>query len=215
MKKKKDRIEKNYLYSDFYIRRIHSLLGLVPIGIFLCFHLLLNSSAIIGVDAWAMIIDGMRSVPFIILAEIFIIAIPILFHAIYGIYIVYLSDLKIFQYQYLKNWMFVLQRLTAIITTLFVIDHVLFVRILSGTTMGVMTAMAHVVQTPIGFVLELIGVWSAVFHFTNGLFTFLITWGVLHGERIQNLASILMMLLCGALCLLTLIILIRIAMMPI
>lgn len=207
--------EKTYLYSDFYIRRIHSILGIVPIGIFLCFHLLMNSSAILGVDAWTAVIDGMRSVPMIILAEIGIIAIPILFHAIYGIFIVYFSGYHSMQYQYVKNWMYVLQRVTAMITLIFVIDHVLFVRILSPTTIDVMTAMANVVQTPLGFFLELIGIWSAVYHFTNGIFTFLITWGVLHGERIQKLFSLLTMLLCAALCLLTLIILIRIAMMPI
>ncbi|MGI5873211.1 MAG: succinate dehydrogenase [Bacillota bacterium] len=213
--KKINRQQQNHAHSDFYIRRIHSLLGIVPIGIFLCFHLLLNSSAIIGVEAWSSVIDGMRSIPFIIVAEIGVIAIPILFHAVYGFYLVYLSDLHPLRYQYYKNWMFVLQRITAIITTLFVVDHVIFVRIMAHTTMDVMQAMAHVLQTPLGFVLELIGVWATVFHFTNGLLTFLITWGVLHGERVQRLASICTMLLCGAMCLWTLIILARIAMMPI
>ena len=69
MKKEK----KQYLCTDFYIRRIHSILGIVPIGIFLCLHLTLNSSAILGVDAWSAVIDGMRNVPFIILGELFII----------------------------------------------------------------------------------------------------------------------------------------------
>lgn len=207
--------KKTYAHTDFYIRRIHSILGIVPIGIFLCFHLLMNSSAIFGVEAWSTVINGMRSVPMIILAEIGIIAIPILFHAIYGSYIVYVSDLHALQYQYVNNWMYVLQRVTAIITLMFVIYHVIFVRIITTTTMDVMMAMADVLQTPLGFVLELIGIWSAVYHFTNGIFTFLITWGVLQGERIQKLFSLLTLMLCAALCLLTLIILIRIAMMPI
>lgn len=207
--------KKQYLHTDFYIRRIHSILGIFPIGIFLCFHLMLNSAAIFGVEAWSMIIDGMRSVPMIILGEIFIIALPILFHTIYGFYVVYLSDLPLLRYQYLRNWMFVLQRVTAVITTIFVIYHVIFVRIITNSTMDVMKAMADVLQTPIGFVLELIGVWAAIYHFTNGLFTFCITWGIFHGEKIQNVVSVLTMLLCAALCLLALIIFIRIAMMPI
>ena len=211
MKKEK----KQYLCTDFYIRRIHSILGIVPIGIFLCLHLTLNSSAILGVDAWSAVIDGMRNVPFIILGELFIIAIPILFHAIYGFYIVYLSDMPLLRYQYVKNWMFILQRVTAVITTIFVIDHVLFVRILTDSTLDVMSAMANGLQTPVGFILELIGIWASIFHFTNGIFTFLVTWGVLQGDRIQKVVSLLTMLLCAALCLLALIILIRIAMMPI
>ena len=207
--------QKQYLCTDFYIRRIHSILGIVPIGIFLCLHLTLNSSAIFGVDAWSAVIDGMRSVPFIILGELFIIAIPILFHAVYGFYIVYLSDMPLLRYQYVKNWMFILQRVTAVITTIFVIDHVLFVRILTDSTLDVMSAMANALHTPVGFILELIGIWASIFHFTNGIFTFLVTWGVLQGDRIQKVVSLLTMLLCAALCLLALIILIRIAMMPI
>lgn len=211
MKKEK----RQHLFTDFYIRRLHSLLGIVPIGIFLCLHLTLNSSAILGAGAWAVIINGMREVPFIILGELFIIALPILFHAVYGFYIVYISDLPLLRYQYVKNWMFVLQRVTAVITTIFVLYHVLFVRILTDSTLGVMKAMADVLQTPAGFVLQFIGICSAIFHFTNGIFTFLVTWGVLQGDRIQKVASFLTMLLCAALCLLALIILIRIAMMPI
>ena len=211
MKKEK----KQYLCTDFYIRRIHSILGIVPIGIFLCLHLTLNSSAILGVDAWSAVIDGMRNVPFIILGDLFIIAVPILFHAIYGFYIVYLSDMPLLRYQYVKNWMFILQRVTAVITTIFVIDHVLFVRILTDSTLDVMSAMANALHTPVGFILELIGIWASIFHFTNGIFTFLVTWGVLQGDRIQKVVSLLTMLLCAALCLLALIILIRIAMMPI
>ena len=211
MKKEK----KQYLCTDFYIRRIHSILGIVPIGIFLCLHLTLNSFAILGVDAWSAVIDGIRNVPFIILGELFIIAIPILFHAIYGFYIVYLSDMPLLRYQYVKNWMFILQRVTAVITTIFVIDHVLFVRILTDSTLDVMSAMANALHTPVGFILELIGIWASIFHFTNGIFTFLVTWGVLQGDRVQKVVSFLTMLLCAALCLLALIILIRIAMMPI
>ena len=111
--------------------------------------------------------------------------------------------------------MFILQRVTAVITTIFVIDHVLFVRILTDSTLDVMSAMANALHTPVGFILELIGIWASIFHFTNGIFTFLVTWGVLQGDRVQKVVSFLTMLLCAALCLLALIILIRIAMMPI
>lgn len=215
---KKDRKiydEQRLLHTDFYIRRLHSILGILPIGIFLCFHLLINGSAILGVDAWSAVINGMKSVPFIIVAEIGIIALPIIFHTVYGFYIVYLSDMPLLRYTYLKNWMFILQRVTAIITTIFVLYHVIFVRIMQHETMDIMKAMADVLQTPLGFVLQTIGIWAAIYHFSNGIFTFLLTWGVLHGERIQKVASICTMLFCAAMCLWSLIILIRIAMMPI
>lgn len=214
-KDKKIYDEQRLLHTDFYIRRIHSILGIIPIGIFLCFHLLINGSAIIGMDAWAAVINGMKSIPFIIVAEIGIIALPILFHTVYGFYIVYLSDMPLLRYTYLKNWMFILQRVTAVITTIFVLYHVTFVRIMQHQTIDIMKAMADVLQTPLGFVLQTFGIWAVIYHFTNGIFTFLVTWGVLHGDRIQKVASLCTMLLCAAMCLFSLIILIRIAMMPI
>lgn len=216
MKKDKKIYDENrLLHTDFYIRRIHSILGILPIGVFLCFHLLVNGSAIISMEAWSFVIESMKSVPFIIIAEIAIIALPILFHTIYGFYIVYLSDMPLLRYTYLRNWMFILQRITAIITTLFVLYHVVFVRIMQHETIGIMKAMADVLQTPLGFVLQTIGIWAAIYHFTNGIFTFLLTWGLIHGERLQKVASVCTMLLCAAMCLFSFIILIRIAMMPI
>ena len=44
---------------------------------------------------------------------------------------------------------------------------------------------------------------AAIFHFTNGIATFLMTWGVVKGPRAQKTAGLLSMLLCVALSLVT------------
>ncbi len=173
--------------SDFFIRRFHSLLGLVPIGIFLIVHLLLNSTALAGWGAYEITIGGMKGIPFIIVAELLIIALPILFHAIYGAYVVYVAKNNALRYTYLRNWFFYLQRITAIVTFVFLIYHVLTLRILNHAPGDVIYTLASTLQNPIAFFLYCVGVVSAIFHFANGLFTFLITWGVLQGPKVQTL----------------------------
>lgn len=50
--------------------------------------------------------------------------------------------------------------------------------------MGALLAALH---NPLYFVLYVIGVVSAIYHFTNGLFTFCITWGICVGDRAQKI----------------------------
>lgn len=185
--------------SDFFIRRLHSIIGLIPIGIFLCVHLLLNSTALGGPLTYLNTINGMREVPFIIVAELVIIALPIIFHAIYGVYIVYLSKNNALRYNYLKNWMFYLQRITAIIVTIFVLFHVFTLRIFTTDSVDVLVTFVNMLQNPLCFVFYCIGVIASIYHFSNGLFTFFITWGIIQGPRIQNIFSALTMALFVAL----------------
>lgn len=174
--------------SNFLIRRLHSLTGIIPIGIFLCFHLLINSGAFGGEANYVMTIEFMRGLPLISVLEIIIIAIPILFHAIYGIYIVYVAKNNALRYNYLRNWFYTLQRVTAVVTVLFLIFHVLTLRVFSHDAVNVVSVLAGHLQNPFFFVLYCLCVMAAIFHFSNGLFTFLITWGVIQGPRVQKIA---------------------------
>ena len=45
--------------------------------------------------------------------------------------------------------------------------------------------------------------WAAIFHFCNGITTFCMTWGITKGPRAQNAISVISMLLCAGLCLIT------------
>ena len=48
-----------------------------------------------------------------------------------------------------------------------------------------------------------IGMIAAIFHFCNGITTFCMTWGIAKGPRVQSVVSVLSMLLCAALSLVT------------
>jgi len=51
------------------------------------------------------------------------------------------------------------------------------------------STMHKIATDPLIFVLYLIGVLAATFHFANGLWAFLISWGITVGERAQRISS--------------------------
>lgn len=76
-------------HTTFYLRRLHSLVGLLAIGIFLFEHIITNARALGGAESLNGALAMMELIPHPIFLglEIFGVALPILFHAIYGIYI--------------------------------------------------------------------------------------------------------------------------------
>lgn len=176
--------------SNFFIRRFHSLIALIPIGLFLCVHLLLNSSVFLnGNESYLQVIEFMKNAPFIEVLELVLIALPIIFHAIYGFYIVYVAKNNMLKYKYMRNWNFYFQRITAVIVTAFLLWHVITLRFLIHDPQEIITTFATMLGSPVYFVLYAIGVVSAIYHFTNGLFTFCITWGICVGTNAQKVFS--------------------------
>ena len=55
--------------------------------------------------------------------------------------------------------------------------------------------MHKVLSDPLTFALYVIGLLSSIFHFTNGLWGFSITWGIVAGPRGQRIVSIATMAL--------------------
>ena len=139
--------------------------------------------------------------------EICLYAVPILFHAIYGIYIALQAKNNPGQYGYSRNWKFALQRWTAWYLVAFLIWHVGYLRIftkgLNGTPISYELVQAYV-SNPFVFVLYVIGMLAAIFHFCNGITTFCMTWGIAKGPRVQCVVDKLSMLLCVVLSLITL-----------
>ncbi len=168
---------------SFFLRRFHSLIAVVPLGLFIFVHFMLNSAIFLGSDAYVTMMGFMRGFPFVQVLELLLIAIPIIFHGIYGIYIVYLAKNNVLQYKYYRNFAFYLQRITAIILVAFIIWHVYTLRFADAN-------LAVMLHSPLIFVLYVIGVLAAIYHFTNGLFTFCITWGICVGDRAQKIFAI-------------------------
>ena len=186
----------------FLLLKIHSLTGLVPIGLFLIFHLLVNSLRTVGVLPYQWSIDLINNLPFLIWIEIFFIYVPLLFHSFMGFYIARRGEKNSIRYSYPRNWMYTLQRVTGGVAFLFLAYHL-------GTTVVpklwyghhlfdaapfLIDVMNKEFTTWTGRVIYFVGLMSVTFHFSNGLWGFCVSWGIIVGPRAQRNASIVFML---------------------
>ena len=96
--------KKDQLY--YLLLKLHSLTGIIPIGVFLVFHLAFNALRTVGVTQYQIGIDLINNAPFLIWIEIFAIYIPLLFHSIMGFYVTYMGENNVFRYKYARNWMY-------------------------------------------------------------------------------------------------------------
>lgn len=174
--------------SSFLVRRLHSLLGVIPLGVFLIQHLMINYTATRGPEAFNFAAGIMHNLPFVIFLEVFIIYLPILFHGIYGIYIAFTAKYNAGSYGTYRNWMFVLQRITGVIAFVFIVIHVYQTRFQVFLGAEVNYDMVNqIVTNPVWLVFYIISLLSIVFHFANGLWSFMITWGITQSDRSQKI----------------------------
>ncbi len=137
----------------FLLRRLHSLTGIVPIGVFLMAHLTTNSTilwgAINGRATHSMdpdVVAGVgkttarqvgtfqhevafinESVPFLILIEITL-WLSIAFHAILGVYYAKTGRSNTKHYEYQSNWRYALQRISGYVGIFFILYHIATLR---------------------------------------------------------------------------------------
>ncbi len=176
----------------YLARRIHSLLGLIPVGAFLIFHLWENSQSRFGAEHYnTYIVEKIREINYVVLIEIFIIGLPILLHGIYGVVIWLRGNSNITTYGYFRNWMWWLQRISGIVVLLFLIVHVGGTRILAiwddevaGDMFGHMESLF---SNPLYLVIYFAGLILAIYHFCNGLWSMSIVWGLTTTARSQKI----------------------------
>ncbi|HYF77545.1 MAG TPA: succinate dehydrogenase cytochrome b558 subunit [Symbiobacteriaceae bacterium] len=189
--------------NHFLMRRLHSLTGVVPVGGFLLFHLYENSKALQGVEAYNEVVLSINSMQFVLLLEIFGIFLPLYFHALYGIYIAADARHNVKQYSYGRNWAFVLQRISGLLTVFFVTWHIWEFRIqkalgaygpkVHGTMSGLpdFDVVQNAFQNNIIAAWYIIGIIAAAYHLCNGIYTFLITWGITIGPKSQRVSNLI------------------------
>ncbi len=129
----------------FLMRRLHSLTGIVPIGVFLIAHLVTNSSLAWGAfalrghgDGGSISDGGVRyfaeeviwindQVPHLLLIEITL-WVSIAFHALLGLYYATTGKGNATRYAYQDNWRYSLQRWSGYVGILFIFYHVATLR---------------------------------------------------------------------------------------
>ncbi len=171
------------------LRKLHSLTGVVPVGLFLVEHFFTNSFAMYGAPAFNEKVRFLTGLPYLVVLEIGLIGVPIAFHAVLGVAIWWQSRANVLSYGYFRNWMFFLQRISGVFLVAFIAVHVTKTRLSGVAAEEMFQHMQAYLSNPGWAIFYALGVLSASFHFGNGLFTFGISWGLLPGVRSQRWAQ--------------------------
>jgi succinate dehydrogenase / fumarate reductase cytochrome b subunit len=175
----------------FWLRRLHSISGVLPIGAFLLEHMFTNAFILGGPAAYNAKIEFLRSLPFVTFMEVTFIGIPILYHALYGIYVWGTGKSNLAWYPYPKNFLYTLQRWTGLLAFAYIAYHVYHTRIVNalyGTEVSY-ARMEELVSVPWVFWFYVAGLAAVMFHFANGIWGFFVSWGLTISQRSQKIAG--------------------------
>ncbi len=195
--------------TRYYAKKLFELTGFLPIGGFLIEHLYSNYQAVGpgGAERFNTLVKDLQTNPFIVFAEIGAIALPLLYHAGYGIFVASQARPNNGQYGYLRNWTYVLQRLTGILLLFYIGYHVWNTRFVplahpdtpllqnvDGTPLVSSAYMHHYLnESHLGIPvlwIYIVGIACAVYHFANGLWNVAIHWGLTLSPRSQRVSSL-------------------------
>src|SRR5271168_5603980 len=109
--------------TDYLLRKLHSLTGLLPVGAFLAEHFWSNSSALVSPEKYNATSQELQTIPFRIFVEWGAIFLPMLFHGGYGIYIWLQGKSNVSAYPWVGNWLFTAQRYTGLIAFAYIAWH--------------------------------------------------------------------------------------------
>ncbi len=193
---------------EFLIRRLHSLSGLIPVGAYMCVHLLVNASVLNSPASYQQSVYQIHSLgKLLLVVEWGFIFLPILFHAIFGVVIIAGGLPNTGNYPYKANMRYTLQRATGVIAFFFIFYHVFHMhgwfhfswwsenvaQPLGGAKFSPYNAASTLATAFTGVVVPVVyavGVLSCVFHLANGIWTMGITWGVWTSPAAQRRATV-------------------------
>lgn len=191
--------------TSFLWRKLHSLLGIVPIGAFLIEHLLSNFEALKGPAAYAAQVRFLNALPLVRVLEWTFIFLPILYHGLYGVYIWLRGQSNIVYYPWSGNWMYLAQRYTGLIAFAYIIQHVAVQRFM-GVSLpehpgASFAKVQHELANPVMLAVYVIAMIAVCWHFAYGIWLFAAKWGITPGEvarrRFGYVCAAIGVLLCA------------------
>lgn len=185
--------------NHFLLRKLHQLSGVIPLGLYLFIHLLVNSYALQGAPAFESKVHTLETLPFLPVWEAVFIYIPLIYHVMFGLWVVLIAKNNPLRFPYARNWNFVWQRVTGVFMVLFIGYHAWYMRF-HGTPIGTIAGHAgylkvvHQLSTPGMVAFYVVGLLATTFHFANGLWEFLIDWGFTVSMKAQYVSSVAMII---------------------
>jgi succinate dehydrogenase / fumarate reductase cytochrome b subunit len=163
-------------------------------GGYLIVHLLVNATIAQGGMVYQQQVDKIHSLPFLPAIEWIFIYLPILFHTVYGIWIIVTGQPNANRYTYAKNWAYVLQRISAMVIVFFALFHVLALKYhVFGDSLSfdphraLPTVVRHFdAGWWIVWLVYPLGILASCFHLSNGFWTAAVTWGLTVSARAQR-----------------------------
>jgi succinate dehydrogenase / fumarate reductase cytochrome b subunit len=171
--------------TSFLWHKLHSLLGIVPLGAFLLEHLLSNFEALKGPMAYGLQVKFLNSLPVVRVLEWVFIFLPLLYHGLYGVWIWLRGKANVVYYPWAGNWMYVVQRYTGLIAFVYIIQHVARQRFmgvdLPNHPLAAFWKVQHELSNPWMVAVYAIAMIAICFHFAYGVWLFAAKWGITAG----------------------------------
>jgi len=204
--------------NHFLLRRLHSLTGIL-FGMYLFVHLGVNATIAEGSrhsgdpSVFQQQVDQIHRLPFLLFVEMALIFLPLAYHTFYGLYIIFTGQWNVGNYGYTRNYLYVLQRITAMVIFFFALFHILSMRGFFPGEIGTALAFqpAHAVESTVQHLLYAWWIWgvayplgilASAFHTANGFYAGAITWGLTISEKAQKrwggVAILMFLFLSGA-----------------
>ncbi|HUX27355.1 MAG TPA: succinate dehydrogenase cytochrome b558 subunit [Terracidiphilus sp.] len=176
--------------TSFLWHKLHSLLGIIPIGAFLLEHLLSNYEALKGPAAYGAQVKFLNSLPMVRVLEWTFIFLPLLYHGIYGLYIWLRGKSNVVYYPWAGNWMYTAQRYTGLIAFAYILQHVIrqrFMGISLPENPGAAFAkVQHELANPWMLAVYVIAMIAICWHFAYGIWLFAAKWGITPGKTARK-----------------------------
>jgi succinate dehydrogenase / fumarate reductase cytochrome b subunit len=174
--------------TDYLLRKLHSLTGILPVGAFLAEHFWSNSTALVSPEKYDVTSQELQTIPFRLVVEWLLIFLPMLFHGGYGIYIWLRGRSNVSAYPWVGNWLYTLQRYTGLIAFAYIGWHLYTERWLTHGKSTYAT-VAGDMRNSWYLTFFIVGVLASSFHLGVGIWNFLCKWGLAVTTKAQQAAG--------------------------
>ena len=175
----------------FWIRRLHSVAGILFSVAYVALFLLPMSAAFEGAASFNGTAAWLARLPLMGPILVLFVFAPLLFHAAVGLAMLYSSSFNVISYGFYRNWMYALQRLTGVLILPFAAYHISKTVLAFAFTGKVadFAFMQGLLAPSWVKALYCVGVVCAAFHIGNGLAGALARFGLTGSRRSQDAAS--------------------------